>query len=207
MDHSYLCDKAEWARWMLIARGGAMYPCFPDRIIGRREGEGKAMRALILALSILAIIDSAHFAKAGPSSTPRETLAPADTAIATNEATQATEEQIGLTKAKRRNVQRRLTRLGFDTKVNGTFDESTRAVIARWQEEYGYPATGFLNAAQHKVLTDAAKEAGKSDRKDRRRAGGHARSRGVSGPIGAIGGAVHGVVGGVGSAVGGLFRR
>ena len=81
------------------------------------------MRALILALSILAIIDSAHFAKAGPSSTPRETLAPADTAIATNEATQETEEQIGLTKAKRRDVQRRLTRLGFDTKVNGTFDE------------------------------------------------------------------------------------
>jgi hypothetical protein len=185
-----------------------MYRYFLDRIIGRREGEGKAMRALILALSILAIIDSAHFAKAGLSSTPREALAPADAAIATNEATQETEEQIGLTKAKRREVQRRLTRLGFETKVNGKFDESTRAVIARWQEEYGYPTTGFLNAAQHKVLTDAAKEAGKSDRKDRRRAGGHARySRGVGGPIGAIGGAVHGVVGGVGSAVGGLFRR
>jgi Putative peptidoglycan binding domain. len=189
---------------MLIARGGAMYPYFLDRIIRRREGERKAMRALILAFSILAIIDSAHFAKAGLSSTPRETLAPADTAIATNEATQETEEQIGLTKAKRRAVQRRLTRLGFDTKVNGKFDESTRAVIARWQEEYGYPTTGFLNAAQHKVLTDAAKEAGKSDRKDRRRAGGRARySRGVGGPIGAIGGAVRGV----GSAVGGLFRR
>jgi hypothetical protein len=185
-----------------------MYRYFLDRIIGRREGEGKAMRALILALSILAIIDSAHFAKAGLSSTPRETSAPADAAIATNEATQETEEQIGLTKAKRRQVQGRLTRLGFDTKVNGKFDESTRAVIARWQEEYGYPATGFLNAAQHKVLTDAAKEAGKSDRKDRRRAGGRARySRGAGGPIGAIGGAVHGVVGGVGSAVGGLFRR
>jgi hypothetical protein len=208
MDNSCPCDEAEWGRRMLIARGGAMYPYFLDRIIGRREGEGKAMRALILALSILAIIDSAHFAKAGLSSTPRETLAPADTVIATNEATQETEEQIGLTKAKRREVQRRLTRLGFDTKVNGKFDESTRAVIARWQEEYGYPTTGFLNAAQHKVLTDAAKEAGKSDRKDRRRAGGHARySRGVGGPIGAIGGAVHGVVGGVGSAVGGLFRR
>ena len=40
------------------------------------------MRALILALSILAIIDSAHFAKAGLSSAPRETSAPTDTAIA-----------------------------------------------------------------------------------------------------------------------------
>ena len=42
------------------------------------------MHALILAFSILAIIDSAHFAKAGLSSTPRETLAPADTAISAN---------------------------------------------------------------------------------------------------------------------------
>ena len=159
------------------------------------------MRALILALSILAIVGSAHVAKAGLSSTPRETLAPADTVTPTNEATRETEDQIGLTKAKRREVQRGLTRLGFDTKVSGKFDESTRAVIARWQEEHGYPTTGFLNAAQHKVLMDAATEAGKSDHQARRRVGGRARySRGVGGPIGAIGGAVH-------SVVGGLFRR
>jgi hypothetical protein len=161
------------------------------------------MRALILALCILAIVDGAHSAKAGLSSTPRETLAPAETAIATDEATQETEEQIGLTKAKRRGVQRGLTKLGFKTKVNGKFDESTRAVS--WQEEHGYPATGFLNAAQHRILTDAAAEASKSSHQDRRRAGSRTRhSRGVGGPIGAIGGAVHGVVGGV---VGGLFRR
>jgi hypothetical protein len=185
---------------MLIVQGGAVYLCFLDRIMGR----GRAMRALILVLSILAIVDGAHVAKAGLSSMPRETLAPADTAIATDEATQETEDQIGLTKAKRREVQRGLTRLGFDTKVNGKFDESTRAVIARWQEEHGYPTTGFLNATQHKVLMDAATEAGKSDHQGRRRAGGRARySRGVGGPIGAIGGAVHSVVGGVV----GLFRR
>ena len=93
-------------------------------------------------------------------------------------------------------MQRGLTRLGFDTKVNGKFDELTCAAIARWQEEQSYPATGFLNAAQQKALADAAAEAGKSGRRDRRRAGGRARySRGVGGPIGAIGGAVHGVVG------------
>jgi peptidoglycan hydrolase-like protein with peptidoglycan-binding domain len=193
---------------MLIVQDGAVYLYFPDRTIGRLEGERKAMRALILAISILAIVDSAHFAKAGLSSTPRETSTPAVTAPATDEATQATEEQVGLTKAKRRQVQRGLTRLGFDTKVNGKFDESTRAAITRWQEEQGYPATGFLNTTQHKVLTDAAKAAGKSARQDRRRTAGRARkSRGVGGPIGAIGGVVGGVGRGVGSAVGGLFRR
>jgi peptidoglycan hydrolase-like protein with peptidoglycan-binding domain len=188
--------------------GGAVHLYSLNRIIDSLEGEGKAMRALILALSILTIIDGAHLAKAGLSSTPRETVAPVDTAISTDAATEQAEQQIGLTRAKRRAVQRGLTRLGFDTKVNGKFDEPTRAAIARWQEEQGYPTTGFLNAAQHKVLTDAAKLAAKSDRRDRRRAGGRSRySRGVGGPIGAIGGAVHGVVGGVVSGVGGLFRR
>src|SRR6478736_3294871 len=149
------------------------------------------MRVLILALSVLGILVSADAAKAGPSTTTRDLSASVDPAIFADEATQQTEDQIGLDKRKRRDVQRRLTRLGFDTKINGKFDESTRAAIARWQEEYGYPTTGFLNAGQHKALPDAAKEAVKSDRKDRRRAGGRARySRGVGGPIGAIGGAV-----------------
>jgi peptidoglycan hydrolase-like protein with peptidoglycan-binding domain len=192
-----------------------MDPYFLNCIFSRRERKGGVIRPLILTLAILAIIGSAHSAKAGMSSTPREWSVPGDTAIATSEATQQTEEQIGLTKAKRRNVQRRLTRLGFETKVNGTFDETTRAAISRWQEESGYPSTGFLNAGQHKALTDAAKQAAKSDRKDRRRAGNRTRySRGGDGPIGAIGGVARGVGGavrgvgrGVGSAVGGLFRR
>jgi Putative peptidoglycan binding domain len=160
------------------------------------------MRSLILVLSILAIVASAHVAKAGLSTTPRETSAPADTA--TDQATQETEDQIGLTKAKRREVQRDLTRLGYETKVSGKFDDSIRAVIGRWQDEHGYPKTGFLDTAQHKALLDeyaAAREAGKSDHQDRRRVGGRAhRTRVVGGPIGAIGGAVHGVIGG-------LFRR
>src|ERR1700754_4716546 len=121
---------------MLIVQGGAVYLYFLDRIIGRLGGEGKAMRALILVLSILAIIDSPHFAGAGLTTPPGKPWAPADTAIATDEASQETEDQIGLTKAKRRQVQRGLTRLGFDTKVNGKVDESTRAVIARGQEEH-----------------------------------------------------------------------
>ena len=36
--------------------------------------------------------------------------------------------------------------------VNGKFDESTRAVITRWQAARGYPKTGYLNKLQHKAL-------------------------------------------------------
>ncbi|CCD92265.1 conserved exported hypothetical protein [Bradyrhizobium sp. ORS 375] len=157
------------------------------------------MRALILALSILAIVASAGVANAGLSSSPRAATEPAESATAAEDTSQQTENQIGLTKAKRRAVQRGLTRLGFDTKANGTFDDQTRAAITRWQEERGYPATGFLNAAQHKVLLmAAAAEAAKSDRQARHRGGGRTRhSRNAGGPIGAIGGAMHRVVGGI----------
>ncbi|GLH79332.1 hypothetical protein SSBR45G_42410 [Bradyrhizobium sp. SSBR45G] len=155
------------------------------------------MRAVILALFILVMVASPNVANAGLSSSPRGSSAPEETAVAAGESNQQTENQIGLTKAKRRAVQRGLTRLGFATKINGTFDESSRAVIARWQEERGYPTTGFLNAAQHKALMDAAAEAAKSDRQARRSTGRGRNQRSVGGPIGAIGGAMHRVVGGI----------
>ncbi len=158
----------------------------------------QAMRALILVLLIVGIAASAPCAIAGLSTTPRESA----TDTPTDQATQ--EDQIGLTKAKRREVQRDLTRFGFDTKLNGKFDDSTRAAIGRWQDERGYPKTGFLDTAQHKALLDesaAARETGKSDHQDRRRGAGRVHhTRVVGGPIGVIGGAVHGVIGG-------LFRR
>ena len=110
------------------------------------------MRVFILALSVLGILVSAGVAKGGPSTTDRDLLASVDPAPFADEATQETEDQIGLDKERRRDVQRRLTGLGFDTKVNGRFDGSTRAVIARWQAARGYPKTGFLNTLQHKAL-------------------------------------------------------
>jgi len=89
------------------------------------------MRVLIFAVAVLGVLASANAAKAGLSTTPREVSASIDTATPPDEATLETEDQIGLDKRKRRDVQRGLTGLGFDTKVNGRFDESTRSVIAR----------------------------------------------------------------------------
>jgi peptidoglycan hydrolase-like protein with peptidoglycan-binding domain len=164
------------------------------------------LRVFILALSIFGILVSANVAKAGPSMTDRDLLASADPAAFVNEATQETEDQVGLDKGKRRDVQRRLTSLGFDTKVNGRFDKSTRAVITRWQAARGYPKTGFLDTLQHQaLLTESVSAAraslGSSDKSDddrpaRRRGGGgvhHHRSGG--GPGGLIGGVVGGLFG------------
>ena len=164
------------------------------------------MRGLILALSVVGILVSADAAKAGPSTTIRDLSASVDPATFTDEATQETEDQVGLNKGKRRDVQRRLTGLGFDTKVNGKFDESTRTVITRWQGARGYPKTGFLNTLQHKaLLTESVSAAHASssssdqsgdDHLARRRGGGgahHHRSGG--GPGGLIGGMMGGLFG------------
>jgi hypothetical protein len=75
-----------------------------------------------------------------------------DPATFTDQADQASEDQIGLDRGQRRDVQRRLTSLGFDVKASGKFDEATRAVITRWQAARGYPATSFLNTLEHKAL-------------------------------------------------------
>jgi peptidoglycan hydrolase-like protein with peptidoglycan-binding domain len=79
-------------------------------------------------------------------------LTAVDPATFTEEANQVTEDQIGLDRGQRRDVQRRLTGLGFDTKVTGKFDDETRSVIRRWQAARGYPAGGYLNQLQHKAL-------------------------------------------------------
>jgi peptidoglycan hydrolase-like protein with peptidoglycan-binding domain len=154
------------------------------------------MRAAILVLLILGVAAIAPSANAGLSATPRETTASIETTSLTDEASQQSEDQIGLTRTKRRDVQRRLTKLGFDTRPNGKFDDATRDAIARWQEQHGYPRTGFLNATQHDALlseTAAAMDAGKPEHHS---GGGRARrSRGIGGPIGAIGHVVGGIFG------------
>ena len=140
----------------------------------------------------------------GPRATTRNLSLSVDSTAVTDEATQETEDQIGLDKGKRRDVQRRLTGLGFDTKVNGKFDAPTRAVITRWQAARGYPKTGFLNTPQHKALLAETVSAASSstDKSDddppaRRRDGGvaHHHRSGGGGPGGLIGGVVGGLFG------------
>jgi len=120
----------------------------------------------------------------GPSTATRNLTTGPDPATFTAEATQVTEDQIGLDRGQRRDVQRRLTGLGFDTRASGKFDEATRAVITRWQAARGYPATGFLNKLQHKALlaeivatTDTSANNDHEDKPARHRRGGGGRRR------------------------------
>jgi hypothetical protein len=90
----------------------------------------------------------------GPSTATRalSTSVDVDAATFSEEASQLTEDQLSLDRNQRRDVQRRLTGLGFDIKASGKFDAATRTVITRWQAARGYPKSGYLNALQHKAL-------------------------------------------------------
>jgi uncharacterized caspase-like protein len=145
----------------------------------------------------------------GPSTATRNLTAGIEPATFTEDANQASEDQIGLDKNQRRDVQRRLTGLGFDTKVTGRFDDTTRAVIARWQAARGYPRSGYLNNLQHQALLSeivATRVASSDDSIDdetvhhvRHGGGGgrHYRSGGAAGGPGAV----------FGHMMGGLFGR
>jgi hypothetical protein len=163
------------------------------------------MRALILALSVLGIFVGAGASKAGLSTTARDPSV--DPATFTDEATQETEDRIGLDKRKRRDVQRRLTGLGFHTRANGKFDDPTRAAITSWQGARDYPKTGFLNTPQYQALKAESVSAAQASLRSsdasgdghpaHRRIGHryHHRHGGGGGPVGVIGGMVGGLFG------------
>jgi uncharacterized caspase-like protein len=156
-----------------------------------------------LALARIAALEN-------PSTTTRNLTPGIDPATFTEDASQVTEDQIGLDKAQRRDVQRRLTGLGFDTKASGKFDDDTRSVIKRWQTARGYPSTGYLNKLQHKALLSeivASATTSASDERPARRArsggggGGTPVHRGGGDPGAAF---IGGMMGGM---MGGMFRR
>jgi len=141
----------------------------------------------------------------GPSTETRSLSPQIDPATFIEQGTQLTEDQIGLDKNQRRDVQRRLTGLGFDVKQTGTFDEATRAVIRRWEAARGYPATGYLTRNQHSALrgeiVSATQSAGASSSDDdkparsspRRRSGGGGGGGGQQfNPIGTMMGGLFG---------------
>jgi peptidoglycan hydrolase-like protein with peptidoglycan-binding domain len=143
----------------------------------------------------------------GPSTATRNLTTGIDPATFTEEADQTAEDQLGLDKGQRRDVQRRLTGLGFDTKVNGRFDEDTRTAITRWQAARGYPKTGFLNKLQLNALqseivaTRVASTDGSGDESVRHSrhsgggGGGRHYHRGGGGPGGLLGGMMGGLFG------------
>jgi uncharacterized caspase-like protein len=170
-----------------------------------------------LALARIAALDTGNGATAAAVAKDKDkdmtrNLTAVDPATFTEESSQVTEDQIGLDRGQRRDVQRRLNGLGFDTKVTGKFDDETRSVIKRWQAARGDPVSGDFNKLQHKALLSeivATTQTSSSD--DGSDSGRHAhRSSGGGGGGGyrRSGGDPGAFMGGmIGGMMGGMFRH
>ncbi|SUZ34082.1 hypothetical protein ROE7235_03864 [Roseibaca ekhonensis] len=74
-------------------------------------------------------------------------------------ATEADEVSMALDRDTRREVQRRLSLIGFDTKgVDGALGPNSRAAIQAWQQSNGFPVSGYLNQAQKIALFSDSQE-------------------------------------------------
>jgi peptidoglycan hydrolase-like protein with peptidoglycan-binding domain len=85
-------------------------------------------------------------------------------------AAEAAETGLRLLPADRQRVQTALSSLGFNAGgVDGVFNQRTREMIASWQREKNYPATGFLTGIQHQaLLREAAPALAKYDEDQRK---------------------------------------
>lgn len=67
------------------------------------------------------------------------------------------EEALKLSREDRRDIQRDLSLLGYDTRgIDGIFGRGTRSAIRSWQKANGYEPTGYLSADQLAALRSAA---------------------------------------------------
>lgn len=84
---------------------------------------------------------------------------------------EATEQALNLSRDTRREIQRRLTLLGFDTRgIDGIFGRGTRQAIAAYQRSKGWIETGYVNRDQLATLRqDALRRARELEEEERRR--------------------------------------
>lgn len=142
-------------------------------------------------------------ASAAPGAPAAEPAAPGSDPR-TAEATAATEDALGLDRDAWRAVQRHIS----SKKVDGKVSEQTRKNLKTWQSAHDFPATGYLNKAQHDVMvreplpsTASAKDDSKSSRTRSSGSGGSGsgsshRAQGMDPTIPAfIGGVVGGALG------------
>lgn len=118
---------------------------------------------------------------AGPASAALLPVAPAGAApdIRTADASLTTEKALGLSQPQWREVQRKLTSLGFRVKsTTGAADGPTRTALTGWQRSKELPTTGYLNSLQHAaLLVDQRVAAAPSTRGKKAKSAAEPRSR------------------------------
>jgi peptidoglycan hydrolase-like protein with peptidoglycan-binding domain len=133
--------------------------------------------------------------------------------IQTAVASSATENALGFDADARRDVQRRLTAVGFQVSVSGQFADATRRAIANWQTARGYPKSGYLNKPQHQALLQESVAASAGTQTETRsmeqqqEAAPRPRQERSKNPVSGAGEFISGVLGGAVHGIGSAFGK
>jgi peptidoglycan hydrolase-like protein with peptidoglycan-binding domain len=112
-------------------------------------------------------LDTAEAYRSYLNAWPRGRFAPeAEASIAAilaepNRDARLTEEGLDLSRDERRDIQRNLTLLGYGTRgIDGILGPSSRGAIRYWQQQNGFPQTGYVTAEQiNRIDAQAARRA------------------------------------------------
>lgn len=152
--------EGEAEAWVLAAarHSAASYEAFLRAFPEGRYAQVARTRLTELGGTVPPVVAPAPQAKPQPQ--PQAPLAP-----------QLAEMRLNLSQGERTEIQRHLTRLGYDTKgIDGIFGSGTRAALTRWQRDNGRPATGYLDAETvSRLRAQAAARPGSAVRPDPRR--------------------------------------
>ncbi len=122
--------------------------------------KGKGQYSELAELRLAELDQAASTGGAGPGVAPGPAPGPKPdpAALKSEDATKATEDALALDTGRWREVQSRLTALGFGTGgVDGNPGDATRRALTNWQTARGYKVSGFLNKPQiDALLADTA---------------------------------------------------
>lgn len=146
-------------RRLMRLASAALLECQPYSVVEQSSQVAIVFRAASVTVATDELLTAAQGSdtptvKPIAANAPLEAPAPATPESRSTPNVQEREDALGLDRNARRDIQRRLVLLGFDTRgVDGMFGPSTRGAIANWQRTQGHPNSGFFDRAQLQDLT------------------------------------------------------
>lgn len=152
---------------MLKAATMAILTCAPFTAIGQDQAVYGDFTITVIKTGLAISSVSANFVRLQPLEATTETTVENTSSQNSEKFTEAfgradaaTETELEFSKSRRKEIQRRLVLLNYNTRgVDGVFGAGTRAAIENWQADNDFLVTGFLNQTQADRLFEDSEQA------------------------------------------------
>jgi len=154
-------------RALLKAATMAILTCAPFTVVGQDQAIHGTFTITVLKTGLAISSVSANFVRLPPVDATTENTVENASSQNSEKFTEAfgradviTEAELAFSKTRRKEIQRRLVLLNYNTRgVDGVFGAGTRAAIENWQADNDFLVTGFLNKLQADRLFETSQQA------------------------------------------------